>query len=101
MLGAAPEELRARATALAAATGGEVVATTGRVGGGALPLAELASYAVALEDPRGAEALAAALRAGAPPVACLIRDGRVLLDALALDERDLEELPALLERARR
>jgi L-seryl-tRNA(Ser) seleniumtransferase len=100
MLGAAPRERREVAAALAAAVGGELVATTGRVGGGALPLAELPSFAVALDDPRGPDALAAALRAGEPPVAALIRDGRVLLDALALDPRDLDRLPALVALAR-
>ena len=48
----------ARARALAAAVGGEVVETVGRVGGGALPLAELPSAAVALDAPDGPDALA-------------------------------------------
>jgi len=100
MLAAGPEELRGRAEALAAAVGGEVVPSAGRVGGGALPLAEIPSFAVALDDPGGAERLAAALRAGEPPVAALIREGRVLLDVLALGERDLAELPALVALAR-
>ncbi len=41
MLTASDEVLRARAERLAAATGGEVVEATARVGGGALPLLEL------------------------------------------------------------
>ena len=53
--------VRARAERLAAATGGEVEETVGRVGGGALPLAELPSFACALE-----ESLAEPLRAGEP-----------------------------------
>ncbi len=81
-----------------AALGGEAVPTAGRVGGGALPLAELASHAVALPDPP--EALAARLRAGEPAVASRIHDGRVLLDVLALSDADLEELPAIVARAR-
>src|SRR5581483_9590571 len=51
--------VRERAGRLAAATGGAVEETLGRVGGGALPLAELPSFACALE-----ESLAAPLRAG-------------------------------------
>ena len=48
------ETVRARAERLAARIGGNVVESVGRVGGGALPLAELASFAVAL--PGDAEA---------------------------------------------
>ena len=51
--------VRARAERLAAATGGEVEETVGRVGGGALPLAELPSFACAVE-----ESLAEPLRDG-------------------------------------
>src|SRR6478752_2143872 len=57
------EGVRARAARLAAAVSGEVEETVGRVGGGALPLAELASYACAVEEP-----LAEPLRLGEPPV---------------------------------
>ncbi|MDX6555727.1 MAG: L-seryl-tRNA(Ser) seleniumtransferase [Miltoncostaeaceae bacterium] len=84
---------------LAAAIGGEAVDTVGRVGGGALPLAELPSAAAALPDPRPDD-LAARLRLGEPAVAARIHDGRVLLDVLALSAADLEELPALVARAR-
>jgi len=95
-----PDERRRRAEGLAAAVGGEVVATVGRMGGGALPLAEIPSFAVALAaaDPAG---LAAALRAGDPAVASRLRDGRVLLDVLALGDDELAALPALVARARR
>ncbi len=95
-----PDERRRRAEGLAAAVGGEVVATVGRMGGGALPLAEIPSFAVALAaaDPA---VLAAALRAGDPAVASRLRDGRVLLDVLALGDDDLAALPALVARARR
>jgi L-seryl-tRNA(Ser) seleniumtransferase len=92
-------ELRGRASSLAAATGGDVVATVGRMGGGALPLAELQSYAAALDDPDPA-ALAAALRRGDPAVAARLREGRVLLDVLALEDDELELLPELVARAR-
>src|SRR5256714_7439549 len=65
--------VRRRAERLAAATGGEVEETVGRVGGGALPLAELPSFACALD-----ESIAAPLRAGAPPVVGVVQDGRLL-----------------------
>ena len=80
------EIVRSRAEALAAATGGEVEETAARVGGGALPLAELASFACAVEDD-----LAESLRLGDPPVVGVIRDGRLLLDArtIAADEVEL------------
>lgn len=42
------ESVRTRAERLAARIGGTVVETVGRVGGGALPLADLPSFAVAL-----------------------------------------------------
>ncbi|MGZ4310246.1 MAG: L-seryl-tRNA(Sec) selenium transferase, partial [Gaiellaceae bacterium] len=69
------EAVRERAERLAAATGGEVEETVGRVGGGALPLAELPSFACAVE-----ESLVAPLRKGEPPVVGVVRDGRLLLD---------------------
>jgi L-seryl-tRNA(Ser) seleniumtransferase len=100
MLSSSADELRHRAESLAAATGGEVVETAGRVGGGALPLEEVPSHAVALDDPRGADALAAALRAGDPPVAARVHEGRVLLDVLTMGEDDLAALPGLVAAAR-
>jgi L-seryl-tRNA(Ser) seleniumtransferase len=81
--------VRARAERLAAATGGSVEETVGRVGGGALPLAELPSFACSLE----AE-LAAPLRSGEPPVVGIVRDGRLLLDCLALTDAEAEEAAA-------
>ncbi len=82
------EAVRARAERLAARLDGEVVATAARVGGGAVPLLEIASFACALD---GGEALAAALRAADPPVVGLVREGRVLLDCRTLtDEQCLQ-----------
>src|SRR3954454_16029297 len=81
------EAVRARAERLAAATGGEVEETVGRVGGGALPLAELPSFACAVE-----EELAAPLRAGDPPVVGVIRDGRLLLDCRTLTDAEADEV---------
>jgi L-seryl-tRNA(Ser) seleniumtransferase len=100
MLAASSTERRTAADALARATGGTVVATVGRVGGGTMPLHEPPSWAVALDDGLDPEALAARLRAGEPPVVTRIADGRVLLDVLALTEADLLRLPALVRRAR-
>ncbi len=82
-------EVRERAERLAAATGGEVEETVGRVGGGALPLAELPSFACALE-----ESLAGPLRAGEPPVVGVVRDGRLLLDCLTLTDAEADEAAA-------
>ncbi len=91
---------RARALAEAIGPGAEAVPTVGRVGGGALPLAELPSAAVTFirTDPLNSS-LAERLRALDPPVATRIHQGRVLIDVLALSERDLAELPALVRRA--
>ncbi|WP_154735845.1 L-seryl-tRNA(Sec) selenium transferase [Conexibacter sp. W3-3-2] len=67
MLCATDEELAERATRLAGLTGGRVSSATARVGGGALPLVELAGPVVTLDaGARGAKALAAALRQGQP-----------------------------------
>jgi L-seryl-tRNA(Ser) seleniumtransferase len=80
--------VRGRAERLAARLGGDVVATTARVGGGAVPLLEIESFACALD---GGEALAATLRAADPPVVALVREGRVLLDCRTLtDEQCLQ-----------
>jgi L-seryl-tRNA(Ser) seleniumtransferase len=87
--------VRARAERLAAATGGELEETIGRVGGGALPLAELPSFACALE-----ESLAAPLRAGEPPVVGVVRDGRLLLDCLTLTDEEAEEAAVAVGGAR-
>jgi L-seryl-tRNA(Ser) seleniumtransferase len=87
--------VRERAGRLAAATDGEVEETVGRVGGGALPLAELPSFACALE-----ESLAEPLRAGEPPVVGVVRDGRLLLDCLTLTDAETDEAAAAVQAAR-
>jgi L-seryl-tRNA(Ser) seleniumtransferase len=89
MLREPAEAVRARAERLARATGGEVEETRARVGGGALPLAELPSYACAVE-----EELAAALRAHEPPVIAVVRDGRTLLDCRTLTDAGADEVAA-------
>jgi len=89
MLGEPADAVRARAERLAGLVGGEVEPTVARVGGGALPLAELGSFACALE-----EALAAPLRAGEPPVVGIVRDGRLLLDCRTLADDEIDEVAA-------
>jgi L-seryl-tRNA(Ser) seleniumtransferase len=93
MLEADDATLSRRAHELAAATGGAVVASTARVGGGALPLLELPGPAVAIAPgPAGASALAADLRAGDPAVVGRIREGRLLLDPRALTDDEAREV---------
>jgi len=81
--------------ALAALIGGEVEQTVGRVGGGALPLAELPSFACALE-----EELARPLRLGEPPIVGIVRDGRLLLDCRTLTDDEVEEVAAAVTASR-
>ena len=87
--------VRARAERLATLVGGTVEETVGRVGGGALPLAEVPSFACALEDE-----LAAPLRHGEPPAVGIVRDGKLLLDCLTLADEELDEVAAAVARAR-
>ena len=75
--------VHARAAALAERLGGTVVATRARVGGGAVPLLELESFACALD---GGDDLAATLRGGEPPVVARVQEGRVLLDCRTLTD---------------
>jgi L-seryl-tRNA(Ser) seleniumtransferase len=89
------EDVRARAERLAALVGGEVEETVARVGGGALPLAELPSAACALE-----ETLAGALRRGEPPVVAVVRDGRTLLDCRTLAEDEIDLVASAVAAAR-
>ena len=92
MLEADDATLGRRAHELAAATGGAVVASTARGGGGALPLLELPGPAVAIDPgPAGATALAADLRAGDPAVVGRIHDGRLLLDPRTLTDDEARE----------
>jgi len=86
MLHEPAEAVRARADRLAQAVGGEVEETVSRVGGGALPLTELPSFACAVE-----ESLVAPLRAGDPPVVGVVRDGRLLLDCRTLTDAEADE----------
>jgi L-seryl-tRNA(Ser) seleniumtransferase len=96
-----PGDVRARAERLAARIGGSVVETVARVGGGALPLLDLRGPAVALDPgPPGADALAAALRAGEPPLVGRIQDGRLLLDPRTLTDEEADLAAAAVRAAR-
>ena len=96
MLDEPVEAVRERAERLAGLIGGEVEETVARVGGGALPLAELPSAACAIE-----EDLAAPLRLGSPPVVGIVRDGRLLLDARTLSGEEVDEVARAVLHARR
>ena len=89
--------VRARAERLAQAIGGEVADTEARVGGGSMPALALHQRRT-LPDPRGA--LAAALRASAPPVVGRVEGGRLLLDARTLTDDDVAVVAAAVLAAR-
>lgn len=89
MLRIDPRELFARCETLVAAlrqeldetVSLEIVNETSMIGGGALPLAELPGYAVALgSDQLSTEQLATRLRGGTPPVLGRIHEDRLLLN---------------------
>jgi L-seryl-tRNA(Ser) seleniumtransferase len=79
--------VRARAERLATLTGGRLEETVARAGGGSLPLAEIPSFACALQ-----EELAAPLRLGEPPVIGFVRDGMLLLECRSLADGEFEEV---------
>jgi L-seryl-tRNA(Ser) seleniumtransferase len=91
MLRESAEAVRERAQRLADLVGGEVEETVARAGGGALPLAELPSYACAVD-----ESLAEPLRAAEPHVIGIVRDGRLLLDCRTLSDPEAEEAAAAI-----
>jgi L-seryl-tRNA(Ser) seleniumtransferase len=93
LLAQAPAQLQARAERLRSlleARGAEVrvLPSTGQVGGGAMPLARLPSFACVLTV-EGPEALLDALRAAELPVIGRISEGAVLLDVRCLAEEEL------------
>jgi len=95
MLGDPAESVRARAERLSELVGGTVEESVARVGGGALPLAELPSFACAVD-----ESLAAPLRFGDPPVVGILRDGKLLLDCRTLRDDELADVAAAVDAAR-
>jgi L-seryl-tRNA(Ser) seleniumtransferase len=95
MLAQPSESVRSRAERLAALVDGTVETTVARVGGGALPLAELESFACAVE-----ESLAIPLRVGHPPIIGIVRDGRLLLDCRTLTDVEVDEVAAAVRACR-
>jgi L-seryl-tRNA(Ser) seleniumtransferase len=89
------EAVRARAERLAELTGGTVVATVARSGGGALPVTEIASYACALPLE-----LAAPLRRREPAVIGIVRDDMLLLDCRTLTDAEVDEAAEAVRSAR-
>jgi L-seryl-tRNA(Ser) seleniumtransferase len=87
--------VRARAETLASATGGEVIDTVARVGGGALPLLDLPSAACALEGE-----LAPRLVRAATPVVAVVRGGRTLLDCRTIADAEVALVAAAVADAR-
>ncbi len=98
MLDAPEHVLQTRAQTLADGIGGgaELIRTTSRPGGGALPLLELQGPAVALNG--SAAELAAQLRNGTPPVIARVHEGRVLLDPRTIADDELELVIAAARR---
>jgi L-seryl-tRNA(Ser) seleniumtransferase len=106
MLGETADSVRDRARRVlrelgeerAIKTGAEVIPCTGEVGGGAMPLARIPSFALALSGlgrARGrAEALARALRLAPDPVLGRIEAGRLLLDMRTISGDEIPRLVA-------
>jgi L-seryl-tRNA(Ser) seleniumtransferase len=101
MLDCDEQTLAARAGRLADAIGPEteIVRSTAKVGGGALPLLELEGPAVALRGPGRPEAIMRALRDGDPPVIARIHDGQVLMDPRTLTDAQIEATAAAAREA--
>ena len=97
MLGKTSEQLRATALALAAAIGNvgglavDVEPCTSTVGGGAMPTAQLPSYAVTLRG-RPADQIDRALRAADVPVIGRIEDGRLWLDVRTIADTEVDDV---------
>ena len=94
MLAEPAEAVRGRAERLAELTGGTVVESVARPGGGALPVTEIASYACALPLE-----LAEPLRRGEPAVVGIVRDDALLLDCRTLTDAAADEAAAAVRAA--
>ena len=96
----AEEVFRAAFSDRTSQRGAEVVACTTEVGGGAMPLARVPSYALALRPARGrVEDLARSLRTGPDPVIGRIEAGRLLLDLRTVSREEQPLLAAAIMRA--
>ncbi len=107
MLSAPAEEIKSRAEALAervrAACGdayvAEVAPEISRAGGGALPLADIPTFVVALSARRGTEVdLERELRLGEPTIVARVKEDRLLIDPRTLSPADETEVVAALAR---
>ncbi len=108
MLAISPDELQGRCRellpALQAAVGErgvlDIVASTATVGGGAMPLAELPGFAIAVSPCRlSLQHLSERLRQGTTPVIGRIQDDRLLLDPRTLLPEEDNQLVAALGEA--
>ena len=77
----------------------QVVASSAKVGGGALPLLELEGPAVALAADGDPVALARALREGDPPLIARIHDGLLILDPRTLSDAEISLAAAVVRAA--
>ena len=104
MLATPPDALRARAAAIGARLGDldlDVRDVNGFAGGGTLPLASLASVALAWRPGNGGvDAAAARLRRGTPPVVARVEGDRVLIDLRTIPPERDGDLATALEAAR-
>ena len=109
MIHASRAELRDRAIAFVGALAARapglqpcVVETSSAVGGGAAPTAELPTVAVAIQPgAAGADAFAARLREGQPPVVARVLEARVVVDLRTVPREDEGPLLGALEAAAR
>ncbi len=108
MLTVSPEELRRRAGKLAEKLSllvedgrVEVIEGISRVGGGALPTAELPTFLVALTPPKGDSppAVVSRLRREDPPVILRLQQDRLLFDPRTVREEEEEALIGAVGRA--
>ena len=94
-------EARASAWLLKIGSRGEIIDGRSTIGGGSLPGETLATKLLALSTPQGssADALAAQLRTGDPPVVGRIDEDRLLLDPRTVLQEQDEELTRAVARA--
>ncbi|MCA1738708.1 MAG: L-seryl-tRNA(Sec) selenium transferase, partial [Actinobacteria bacterium] len=105
MLHAPPEAMKEKADRLAGEIARvapdlpvDVAPSIARSGGGTLPLHEIPSYAVRLDDETGdADALAGRLRSADPPVVGRVGEGKLWLDVRTLLDGDEDEIPRIVE----
>ena len=91
-----PVGLRLRLERLAAAIGGEIVASDAFIGGGSAPESPIAGEAVALP---ANDLLQRRLRDGDPPVIVFQKSGRLLIDLRTIAPHDDETLAAAVKSA--